>query len=227
MLRSFSISASIFPLRFCSLASAQPSPRATPAGVPSITKRSAPRAGSRSRCPIAPQASLANEKLMVAKLADACRLMDTLYWQQSDLGGWAVYRVTQNATLARLFGIMGSRYDLLEENETFLGEAVMPPGHELYPYGLTRQQIERYAAAHPEIKAGALRSAHRCARHAGPSGGRALPRSLCRVASPHGGRPARRRAGSRRTRPSLIISSCAPMPCSPTTTMPATSRGSI
>jgi len=95
----------------------------------------------------------ANEKLMVAKLADACRLMDTLYWQQSDLGGWAVYRVTQNATLARLFGIMGSRYDLLAENETFLGEAVMPPGHELYPYGLKRQQIERYAAEHPEIKA--------------------------------------------------------------------------
>jgi hypothetical protein len=95
----------------------------------------------------------ANEKLMVAKLADACRLMDTLYWQQSDLGGWAVYRVTQNATLARLFGIMGSRYDLLAENETFLGEAVMPPGHELYPYGLKREQIERDAADHPEIKA--------------------------------------------------------------------------
>ena len=92
------------------------------------------------------------EQLMVAKLADACRLMDTLYWQQSDLGGLAVYRVTQNETLARLFSIMGSRYDLLAENETFLGEAVMPPGHELYPYGLKRGQIERYVAAHPESK---------------------------------------------------------------------------
>jgi hypothetical protein len=92
------------------------------------------------------------EQQMVSKLADACRLMDELYWHQSDLGGWAVYRVTQSPILAQLFGIMGSRYDLLDENETFLGEAVMPPGHELYSYGLTREQIERYAVAHPEIK---------------------------------------------------------------------------
>jgi hypothetical protein len=49
---------------------------------------------------------------------------------------------------------MGSRYDLLEENETFLGEAVMPPGHELYPYGLKQAQIESFVAAHPEAKAG-------------------------------------------------------------------------
>jgi hypothetical protein len=101
------------------------------------------------------QASLTpREREMVAKLADACRLMDTLYWQQSDLGGLAVYRVTQNETLARLFSFMGSRYDLLAENESFLGEAVMPTGHELYPYGLTRGQIERYIAAHPESKPG-------------------------------------------------------------------------
>jgi len=92
------------------------------------------------------------ERQMVDKLADACRLMDELYWQQSDLGGWAMYRTTQSATLFQLFSIMGSRYDLLEDNETFVGEAVMPPGHELYPYGLTRQQVEHYAAAHPEIK---------------------------------------------------------------------------
>ncbi len=92
------------------------------------------------------------DQQMVAKLADACRLMDTLYWHQSDLGGWAMVRVTQSPVLAKLFNIMGSRYDLLEENETFLGEAVMPPGHELYTYGLTRQQIEHYVAAHPEAK---------------------------------------------------------------------------
>ena len=93
------------------------------------------------------------EQQMVAKLADACRLMDTLYWHQSDLGGWAVYRVTQSPVLAQLFGIMGSRYDLLDENDSFLGEAVMPPGHELYTYGLTQVEIEQYAAAHPEAKA--------------------------------------------------------------------------
>ena len=94
------------------------------------------------------------EQQMVAKLADACRLMHELYWHQSDLGGWAVYRVTQSPVLARLFGIMGSRWDLLDENFPFLGEEPMPPGHELYPYGLTQSQIEQYATAHPESKDG-------------------------------------------------------------------------
>ncbi len=95
----------------------------------------------------------AREQQMVAKLADACRRMDTLYWQQSDLGGWAMQRVTQSAVMARLFGIMGSRWDLLSDNFPMLGEEPMPPGHELYPYGLTRAQVEAYMAAHPEQKA--------------------------------------------------------------------------
>jgi hypothetical protein len=93
------------------------------------------------------------EQQMVAKLADACRLMDQLYWQQSDLGGYAVYHVTKSPVLAELFGIMGNRYDLLTDNETFLGEATILPGRELYPYRLTSQQIEQYVAAHPESKA--------------------------------------------------------------------------
>ena len=95
----------------------------------------------------------AAEQQMIAKLADACRLMDQLYWQQSDLGGYAVYHVTQNPDLIKLFGIMGSRYDLLDDNITFLGEAVLPPGRELYPYGLARADVDKYAAAHPDQRA--------------------------------------------------------------------------
>ena len=92
------------------------------------------------------------EQQMVAKLADACRLMDELFWHQSDQGGWAVYRVTQSPVLAKLFGVMGSRWDLLDDNFPFLGEEPMPPGHELYPYGLSREQVDRFAATHPEMK---------------------------------------------------------------------------
>jgi hypothetical protein len=93
------------------------------------------------------------ELRMIAKLADACRLMDQLYWQQSDLGGWAMYHGTQSGVLARLFQINGSRWDLVNENTPFAGEEPAPPGRELYSFGLTRQQIESYAAAHPEQKA--------------------------------------------------------------------------
>jgi hypothetical protein len=93
------------------------------------------------------------EQQMVARLADACRRMDELYWQQSDLGGFAMYRGTQSAALTRLFQINGSRWDLVDENSPFIGEAPMPPGHELYTFGLTRAQIEGYVAAHAEQKA--------------------------------------------------------------------------
>jgi hypothetical protein len=95
----------------------------------------------------------AREQQMVAKLADACRLLDELYWHQSDLGGWAMYHTTQSAVLKKLFAINGSRWDLVDENFPFTGEEPLVPGHELYPFALTRTQIEQYAAAHPEQKA--------------------------------------------------------------------------
>ncbi len=93
------------------------------------------------------------EQQMIAKLADACHLLDQLYFHQSDLGGYFVYHTTQNPEVLRLFQINGSRYDLVDDNITFLGEAVLPPGRELYPFGLTRAAIEQYAAAHPSEKA--------------------------------------------------------------------------
>jgi hypothetical protein len=95
----------------------------------------------------------AREQQMVAKLADACRLLDELYWHQSDLGGWAMYHTTQSAVLKKLFAINGSRWDLVDENFPFIGEEPLVPGRELYPFGLTRAQIEQYVAAHPDQKA--------------------------------------------------------------------------
>ena len=41
------------------------------------------------------------EQQMIAKLADACHLMDEIYLRQSDLGGWALFHTTQNADLYR------------------------------------------------------------------------------------------------------------------------------
>ena len=76
---------------------------------------------------------------MIAKLADACHLMDTLYWHQSDLGGWAIYHVTQNPVMDRLFAINGSRWDLAHRNTPILGEEPLVPGHELYPFGTTQR----------------------------------------------------------------------------------------
>src|SRR5437879_1892696 len=94
----------------------------------------------------------ARERQMVEKLVEACRLLDAVYWRQSDLGGLALYKTTRNATVKGLLGIMGSRWDLVAANHPFIGEAPMPPGRELYPHDLTRERIEQYIQRHPEDK---------------------------------------------------------------------------
>ena len=36
---------------------------------------------------------------MVDKLVDACRLLDNVYWRQSDLAGLALYKTTKDKTI--------------------------------------------------------------------------------------------------------------------------------
>ena len=105
------------------------------------------------------------EQQMVAKLADACRLLDQVYWHESDLGGYWMYHTTQNAALAKLFSINGSRWDLIDNNFPVIGEEPMVPGRELYPFGLTRAGVEQYVVAHPDEKA-AIYSAQTVVRSA-------------------------------------------------------------
>jgi hypothetical protein len=95
----------------------------------------------------------AAEIQMVDKLVDACRLLDDVYWRQSDLAGLALYKTTKDKTIKELLTIMGSRWDLLDANKPFIGTEPMPPGHELYPKGMTRAQIEAYVAQHQASKA--------------------------------------------------------------------------
>ena len=102
----------------------------------------------------------AKERQMVDKLVDASRLLNDVYWRQSDRAGLALYKSTQDPTLRRLFAIMGSRWDLLDENRPFVGTEPMPPGHELYPHDLTRAQIEQYVKRHPGRQGRDLQSVH-------------------------------------------------------------------
>src|ERR1044072_31929 len=71
----------------------------------------------------------AKERNMVEKLVDASRLLDQIYCRQSDLAGLTLYQSTRDRTLKQLLGIMGSRWDLLDENRPITGDP-MPPGHE-------------------------------------------------------------------------------------------------
>jgi hypothetical protein len=92
------------------------------------------------------------ERQMVDKLVEACRLLDDVYWRQSDIAGLELYKKTTDPQLKNLLTIMGGRWDLIDENHPFAGAPRMPPGHDLYPHELTRASVEKYIKEHPEDK---------------------------------------------------------------------------
>jgi hypothetical protein len=99
------------------------------------------------------------ERKMVDQLVAACGFLEQIYLRQSDPDGLAMFTSlasvnTPAATdVRRYFTINGSRWDLVNENQPFVGGVVMPPGRALYPADLTRDQVTTYVAAHPDQKA--------------------------------------------------------------------------
>jgi hypothetical protein len=99
------------------------------------------------------------ERQMVDQLVIACRFLERIFWRQSDPDGLELYKALIGKTmpaaynLRRYLTINGSRWDFVSDNRPFVGMTPMPPGHALYPADLTRDEVERYIAAHPAKKA--------------------------------------------------------------------------
>jgi len=100
----------------------------------------------------------ARERQMVEKLVEASRDLDDIYWRQSDPRGLDLYKSLEKSQnprdirLRRFLMINGSRFDLTQDNHPFVGTQQMPPGRGLYPDGFTREELDKYVAAHPEQK---------------------------------------------------------------------------
>jgi len=101
----------------------------------------------------------ARERQMVDQLVVALRQLENMFWRQSDPEGLALYKALEKVDTAparntrHYLWINGSRWDLVNENEPFVGKQPMPPGHALYPADLTRAQADAYVSAHPDKKA--------------------------------------------------------------------------
>ena len=95
----------------------------------------------------------ARERQMIEKLVEACQWLDRVYWQQSDIEGLRLYETVSAAPTRTLLGVMGGRWDLLDENRPFAGNTPMPPGREWYPDDLTKDDLDRYLAQYPEDRA--------------------------------------------------------------------------
>ena len=112
----------------------------------------------RVQMPAATAGLTRKEKQLVQKLVEASRLIESIYWRQSDRAGLALYTGLAGCTsqtdrdIRRFLVINGSRYDLLNEHKPFIGKDPYPPGRESYPKGITQKEIDAYVAEHPDKK---------------------------------------------------------------------------
>src|SRR6266849_4084797 len=99
----------------------------------------------------------AQELRLIDKLVEACHHLENIFWRQSDPDGLELYislaKSGRDRDLQRLLFINGGRFDLIDENQPFVGTDRMPPGRGFYPKGVTRAEVEEYVRRHPEKKA--------------------------------------------------------------------------
>lgn len=100
-----------------------------------------------------------NEQQVVAKLIEASKLIDQIFWLQvSERNrGWYEALVAdaevspRHMAALRYFGMMKGPWDRLVDDEPFVVEAgPRPEGAGFYPPDVTEQEIERWIGAHPE-----------------------------------------------------------------------------
>ena len=111
------------------------------------------------RIPYDPSSLTADERRMIDRLVAASRALESMFWRQSDATGLALWKALATDTtpagrdLRHYLWINGCRWDLVRENEPFVGTAPMPPGRDLYPADLTRAAVDEYVTAHPDARA--------------------------------------------------------------------------
>ena len=101
-----------------------------------------------------------NEKAVVAKLIEASKLIDEIFWRQVSEDNPALRdalsRHAGDSPLARAgydyFLMNKGPWDRLEGDQPFIGTKPKPPGAAFYPADITKDEFERTVAAHPEQK---------------------------------------------------------------------------
>ncbi|MEO6259970.1 MAG: peptidase [Thermoanaerobaculia bacterium] len=149
-----------------------PTAPATPAAPPAqrsklkVATDSAQRMAKLPRTTIDYDRSLLNEneRQVVAKLIEASKLIDDLYWRQvSEDNPEILERLKMQANSSPAdaaahdyFVANKGRWDRLQEDEPFIEpfgtEGRKPAGAAFYPADLTKEELERYIAAHPDQK---------------------------------------------------------------------------
>jgi hypothetical protein len=101
-----------------------------------------------------------NERQVVAKLIEASKQIDEIYWRQVSEQNPALRdqltKQAGNSALDRAgldyFIANKGPWDRLKGDEPFIGTTKKPAGAAFYPADRTKEELEKYAAAHPDKK---------------------------------------------------------------------------
>ncbi|HEY8133983.1 MAG TPA: peptidase [Thermoanaerobaculia bacterium] len=94
-----------------------------------------------------------NERQVVAKLIEASKLIDEIFWRQVSEDNPALREQLPRPSAAFDYFVMNKGpWDRLKDDEPFIGTKKKPAGAAFYPEDMTKEEFERYIAAHPEKK---------------------------------------------------------------------------
>ncbi|HYC62085.1 MAG TPA: peptidase [Thermoanaerobaculia bacterium] len=99
-----------------------------------------------------------NERQVVAKLIEASKFIDDIYWLQVSEKNPALREQLAKGTTPleragyEYFLIHRGPWDRLKQDEPFIGSEKKPEGAAFYPPDLTKEEMEKYIAAHPDQK---------------------------------------------------------------------------
>ena len=95
-----------------------------------------------------------NDRQVVGKLIEASKQIDEIFWRQvSDQNPALLDRLTKEKSPALDYFVMNrGPWDRLKNDEPFIGTKPKPPGAAFYPQDISKDEFEKFVAAHPEKK---------------------------------------------------------------------------
>jgi Peptidase family M49 len=97
----------------------------------------------------------ARERTVLAELIRASREIDTIFRRQVWAGNASLAKELERAqgpqvdAARRLYRLMQGPWDRIDLDRPFIGNLVKPPGAGFYPEDLSKEEFERWIAAHP------------------------------------------------------------------------------
>jgi hypothetical protein len=137
-------------------------PKSSASSAPAIARDTPQRLAQLPRTPIDYDHALlnANEQQVVAKLIEASKSLDEIYYRQVSEGNIAMRgQLEANAGKSPLdqagydyFVVNKGPWDRLKDDEPFIGRKKKPAGAAFYPEDITKEEFEKYVAAHADQK---------------------------------------------------------------------------